>query len=161
MRLQDKDYRNKYGDATDEELILRLREGEPGITEYILDKYKAIEFPKGKALPVLENQSMNRNLKILCKFAGINEEVRITTYKGNVRQDTIKQKWELIGTHTARRTFIVTALSQGIPPNVVMKWTGHSDYKSMKPYIDIVDSVKAKAMSKFNDILSTPANLPN
>ena len=128
------------------------------IARYILDKYKTVEFPKGKALPVLENQSMNRDLKVLCKLAGIDEEIRITTYKGNVRQDTIKQKWELIGTHTARRTFIVTALSRGIPPNVVMKWTGHSDYKSMKPYIDIVDSVKAKAMSKFNDILSIPAN---
>lgn len=131
------------------------------IARYILDKYKAVEFPKGKALPVLENQSMNRDLKVLSKLAGINEEIRITTYKGNVRQDIIKQKWELIGTHTARRTFIVTALSQGIPPNVVMKWTGHSDYKSMKPYIDIVDSVKAKAMSKFNDILSIPANKAN
>lgn len=128
------------------------------IAKYILDKYKAIEFPDGKALPVLENQSMNRDLKDLCKLAGINEEIRITTYKGNERQDTIKQKWELIGTHTARRTFIVTALSKGIPPNVVMKWTGHSDYKSMKPYIDIVDSAKAKAMVKFNDILTIPAN---
>ena len=24
----------------------------------------------------------------------------------------------------------------GIPVEVVMKWTGHSDYKAMKPYID-------------------------
>ena len=131
------------------------------IARYILDKYKAIDFPNGKALPVLENQSMNRDLKVLCKLAGINEEIRLTTYKGNVRQDTIKHKWELIGTHTARRTFIVTALSRGVPPNVVMKWTGHSDYKSMKPYIDIVDSAKAQAMSKFNDILTIPASKAN
>lgn len=41
----------------------------------------------------------------------------------------------------------------GIPPDVVMKWTGHSDYKSMKPYIDIVDSIKAQSMAKFNDLL--------
>ena len=31
-----------------------------------------------------------------------------------------------------------------------MKWTGHSDYKAMKPYIDIADETKASAMSKFN-----------
>lgn len=42
------------------------------------------------------------------------------------------------------------ALSLGIPPNVVMKWTGHSDYKAMKPYIDIADSVKVDAMSRFD-----------
>lgn len=41
----------------------------------------------------------------------------------------------------------------GIPPNVVMKWTGHSDYSSMKPYIDIVDSIKASSMTKLNGLL--------
>lgn len=30
-----------------------------------------------------------------------------------------------------RRTFIVQALSMGISPNIVMKWTGHSDYKAI------------------------------
>ena len=57
------------------------------------------------------------------------------------------------GLHIGRKTFIVNALSLGVPPNVVMKWTGHSDYKSMKPYIDIVDSVKADAMARFNGLL--------
>ena len=41
-------------------------------------------------------------------------------------------KCDLIGTHAARRTFICFALSSGIPPQVVMKWTGHSDYQAMK-----------------------------
>ena len=50
----------------------------------------------------------------------------------------------------ARKTFICKALSLGIAPNVVMKWTGHSDYKAMKPYIDIADSVRANAMSLFD-----------
>jgi integrase len=57
-----------------------------------------------------------------------------------------------LSTHTARRTFIRNALSLGIPANVVMKWTGHSDYKAMKPYIDIADDIKANAMSKFNQL---------
>jgi hypothetical protein len=34
----------------------------------------------------------------------------------------------------------------------VMKWTGHSDYKAMKPYIDIADNIKANAMNKFNQL---------
>ena len=38
----------------------------------------------------------------------------------------------------------------GISPEIVMKWTGHSDYKSMKPYIDIADSAKKEAMKLFN-----------
>ena len=31
-----------------------------------------------------------------------------------------------------------------------MKWTGHSDYKAMKPYIDIVDEIKAREMTKMD-----------
>ena len=104
-------------------------------------------------LPNYTNQAMNRDIKELCKLAGINEEIRVTTYKGNVRTDKIQPKWELVGTHTGRRTFIVNALSMGITPNVVMKWTGHSDYKAMKPYIDIVDSIKASSMAKFDGLI--------
>lgn len=66
------------------------------------------------------------------------------------RLSSLQPKWELAGTHSGRRTFIVNALSLGITPNIVMKWTGHSDYKAMKPYIDIVDSIKASEMSKMN-----------
>ena len=120
------------------------------VTRELLDKYKDFDFPGNKVLPVIKNQPMNRDLKELCKLAGIDEEIRITTYKGNQRIDEIKKKHELVGTHTGRRTFIVNALSRGIAPNVVMKWTGHSDYKAMKPYIDIVDSIRAKEMTKMD-----------
>ena len=55
--------------------------------------------------------------------------------------------------HAGRRTFIVNALSLGITPNIAMNWTGHSDYKAMKPYIDIVDSIKASSMAKFDGLI--------
>ena len=65
-----------------------------------------------------------------------------------------KPNWDIFGIRmTGRRTFIVQALSMGISPNIVMKWTGHSDYKAMIPYIDIVDSIKAESMTKFNSLL--------
>lgn len=123
------------------------------VTRDILRKYKDYPFADNRVLPVIQNQPMNRHLKDLCKLAGINEQIRITTFKGNQRKDEIKEKWELVGTHTGRRTFIVNCLSLGIPPNVVMKWTGHSDYKAMKPYIDIVDSIKASEMTKLDSLL--------
>ncbi len=123
------------------------------VTRDILEKYKDTPFKDNKALPNYTNQAMNRDIKELCKLAGINEEIRATIYKGNVRTDKIQPKWELVGTHTGRRTFIVNALSLGITPNIVMKWTGHSDYKAMKPYIDIVDSIKASSMTKFDGLI--------
>ena len=128
------------------------------VTRDILEKYKDTPFKDNKALPNYTNQAMNRDIKELCKLAGINEEIRATIYKGNVRTDKIQPKWELVGTHTGRRTFIVNALSLGITPNIVMKWTGHSDYKAMKPYIGIVDSIKANEMTKLDMLVSGSFN---
>jgi len=99
---------------------------------------------------VITNQKMNEYLKELMELAGIDEPIRETTYKGQQRIDTVFPKYALISTHAGRRTFICNALSLGIPPQVVMKWTGHSDYKAMKPYIDIADETKINAMEKFN-----------
>ena len=118
----------------------------------ILKKYKNIKFEDNKVLPVISNQRMNDYLKELAELAEINEPIRETYYKGNERIDEVTPKYALLGTHAGRRTFICNALSLGIPANVVMKWTGHSDYKAMKPYIDIADDIKANAMSKFNQL---------
>ena len=118
----------------------------------ILEKYKDVHFEDYKVLPVITNQRMNDYLKELAQLAGIDEAVRETYYKGNERIDIVTPKYALLGTHAGRRTFICNALSLGIPANVVMKWTGHSDYKAMKPYIDVADDIKANAMSKFNQL---------
>jgi integrase len=133
---------------TADNLIIELNDH----SRAILEKYKSIPFEHDKALPVISNQKMNDYLKDLAELAEINEPVRETYYKGNKRIDTITPKYALLGTHAGRRTFICNALSLGIPAQVVMKWTGHSDYKAMKPYIDVADSIKADAMSKFNQL---------
>lgn len=112
----------------------------------ILDKYKDIHFEHNKALPVISNQKANDYLKELGELAGLDEPIRETYYKGNERIDNVTPKYALLGTHAGRRTFICNALSMGIPAQTVMKWTGHSDYKAMKPYIDISDKDKQEAM---------------
>ena len=117
----------------------------------ILKKYELFNFKKGMALPVVSNQKMNDYLHELCKMVGFDDPIRITYYRGYERFDEIKPKYEVVGTHTGRRSFICNALGMGISPQVVMKWTGHSDYKAMKPYIDVADDIKAEAMKKFDD----------
>ena len=101
-------------------------------------------------LPRLSNQKMNDYLKELCELAGIDTPISEVFYKGGVRHEITTPKYALMSTHAGRRTFICKALSMNIPPEVVMKWTGHSDYKAMKPYIAVADKVKADAMKLFD-----------
>ncbi len=118
----------------------------------ILAKYAEIPFPKEKVLPVISNQKMNDYLKELGRLAELDEPITQTYYRQRERIDETRPKHDLLCTHTGRRSFICNALALGIPPQVVMKWTGHSDYSAMKPYIAVADSIKSKEMSKFDNI---------
>ena len=117
----------------------------------LLDKYKGESFPENQPLPVISEQRMNEHLKVIGEICGFNEPVHITYFKGSERVDEIYAKWELMTSHVGRKTFICNSLMLGIPPQIVMKWTGHSDYAAMKPYIAIADSAKSDAMAKFNE----------
>lgn len=134
---------------TADNLIIELN----SYSRKLLNKYIDVEFEHNKALPVISNQKMNDYLKELAELAEIDELVTQTYFKGNERIEEVLPKYSLMSTHAGRRTFVCNALSLGIPPQVVMKWTGHSDYSAMKPYIDIADEIKATAMEKFDLII--------
>lgn len=96
------------------------------------------------------SQKMNVRIKEIAKLCHIDTPINLVEMYGSERKEITVPKYKLIATHTGRRTFIVNALSMGVPPNIVMKWTGHSDYKAMEPYIDIVDNIRKKSMDVFN-----------
>ena len=116
----------------------------------LLDKYEGVGLPNDKALPVISNVIMNENLHEAAEVAGIDEPVNIVSYVGSERSEVVVPKYSVLTTHAGRRTFIVNALRLGIPAPVIMEWTGHSDFKAMKPYIKIVNDAKVENMERFN-----------
>ncbi len=115
-----------------------------GYAVSIIDQYKGEDRP----LRVISNHKMNDYLKTICEKANIIENIKVTTYIGAKRTETIYQKFELVGTHTARRTFITLSLEKGMSPEVVMAMTGHKDYRTFKKYIKITDKVKQNEMNR-------------
>ena len=148
LNLKKSDVKNDYisivTQKTEDGLKIELNK----YSRAILEKYK--DDGQENALPVICNQKMNYHLKEIGKIAELNEPQRIVYFIGNQRYEEVHPKHELLTTHCGRRTFIVNSLYLGIPAEVVMKWTGHSDYKSMKPYIKIVDELKQMEMRKFD-----------
>ena len=110
----------------------------------ILAKYS--DFPK--PLPIISNQKMNLYLKELCEKAEIKSLVKTVKYKGNDRIETTFKKFQVIGTHTARRTFISLSLQKGMKPDVIMAITGHTTYRMMQRYLKIADEHKREEMNK-------------
>jgi len=97
----------------------------------ILSKYE------GEPPQAISNQKMNDYLKELGEQAEIEEAVLITGTKGGVRTTETFKKWELITTHTARRSFATNAYLQNVPTISIMKITGHRTEKSFLKYIKI------------------------
>jgi integrase len=116
----------------------------------ILQKYADRKGSERFVFPGITNQRMNVYIKEVCELCEINTPVTISYYCGSERTDEVHPKYALIGTHCGRRTFVCSSLAMGIPAEIVMKWTGHADYKTMKPYIGVADSVKGKFMQRFN-----------
>ncbi len=131
---------------TNDSLIIELND----YSREILEKYKGLHDPAGRALPVISNAKMNSYLKDLCELCGFNEPIQLTFHRAGKRVEDVAPKWALITTHAARRTFICNALRLGITPNTIMQWTGHSDYNAMKPYIAVSSEDTARAMALMN-----------
>lgn len=117
----------------------------------IVEKYRDYPRENDRYFPVVSNQKMNDYIKELGEMCGIDTPVTKVYYRGSKRCEESTQKWRCMGVHTARRTFISNAIQKGIPPQIVMKWTGHSDYAAMKPYIEIAERAKREAMKVFDE----------
>lgn len=133
---------------TDDKIIVELNDH----TRAIIEKYRYTRFPKNKVLPVISNQKYNDYLKELGELIGFNETVKEVYFRGNDRLESVRPMYAHFTSHIGRRSFICNGLYMGIPVHIMMKWTGHSDYDSMRPYIDTVDSMRSKAMEMFNNM---------
>lgn len=136
----------------------RLRIELNSFSRAILARYRGYSASTGRPLPVLSNCRMNLFLKRVMRACGVDTPVHMSFVRGGRRVDEVRPKWELIGTHAGRRTFICMMLQRGVSPNVIMRWTGHSDYKAMAPYIAVSDKAKAAAMGVLD---SVPVPVPD
>lgn len=96
----------------------------------------------------ISNQKMNNYLKEIAKICKLNEIIRFIKYRGVQKVETIEPKYNLITTHTARRTFVTLSLEKGMRAETVMSITGHKDYHTFKKYIKLTDQVKMTEMNK-------------
>lgn len=77
----------------------------------------------------------NRTLKEIISSTSIDREILFHRTEGGERIERIKMFSDLVGSHTARRTFASNAYLMGIDPLDVMKITGHKSYNSFFKYL--------------------------
>ena len=107
----------------------------------ILEKYKF-------NLPEISENTMLRYLKKIGLKAVLTDQHIVTEDRGGSVTNTTKQRWELIGTHTARRSYISNMLKRGYDSHLLMKITGHTTEEAFKRYVKVSSKDAASVILK-------------
>ncbi len=89
----------------------------------------------GGRAPHLAQQHLNEWIKKVCKAVEIDDAIEVTSYDGLRHKTEIKRKYELVSSHTARRTGVTLLYMTGIPLQQVMLISGHKDEDSIRHYL--------------------------
>ena len=107
----------------------------------ILNKYN-------NNLPRLTDQVINRYIKEVAKRAGIDETIEIRSTKGGKVSTEKLPKYELVTTHTARRSAATLMYLDGVDSMDIRAITGHSSDKMLMRYIRSSAHDNARTMAK-------------
>ena len=110
------------------------------ITEKILKRYNY-------NLPKISNVNYNLYIKEIGELAGINDSITKNTYKSGKAISFKRKKYQLITTHTARRSFATNMYKRGYSPVMIMSITGHKKESTFLKYIRITNEESVRMIS--------------
>ena len=113
----------------------------PVVSE-ILQKYEY------KLPAPITNQRFNEYIKEVARRAKIDNKEAVTRTIGGKLQTITQPKYELISSHTGRRSFCTNMYKRGLPTLMIMSISGHKTEKSFLKYIKVKQEEHAQMMAK-------------
>ncbi len=108
----------------------------------LLDKYEW-------NLPKISSQKFNPHIQEICRIAKIDERIKEIIYRGSKKDIVYRPKYEMISSHTARRTFITLSAERGMPDHIIMKITGIKDPNTLTKYKKTSQKSIVDSMNKY------------
>ena len=97
----------------------------------VLDKYKnqlPQEYPKYR---------FNRLVKDVVRHSGIVESIQIVKLLGGQKKERWIPKWELVASHTCRRSFCTNKFMSGMSLIIIRAISGHASEQSLLRYVKV------------------------
>ncbi|NVN17481.1 tyrosine-type recombinase/integrase [Muricauda sp. HICW] len=91
----------------------------------------------GAPPPKMNEQEINEEIKKIGHKAGIKEKIVLEYTRGGKKEIETEFKYNLIGTHTARRSFCTNMYLKGMPVFDIMHFSGHTTEKEFYKYIRV------------------------
>lgn len=115
---------------------------------YVREIYEKYD---GEISSGLSIQHFNRYIKQICQNVGLTDLITYNYIKGGKLVTETKQKWELVSSHTARRSAATNMYQTGrMKTFEIMSLTGHTTEKSFFKYIKTSGEDKAKQIAGDN-----------
>ena len=87
--------------------------------------------------PKLSDQKINKYLKLIGRKLNMNEDILCHDTKGGVKRTYTRPKWEMLESHTARRSFCTNMYLKKMAIQDIMLFSGHKTEKEFLKYIRI------------------------
>jgi integrase len=133
------------------EEFIRLRQVKTGdlVTIPIMQRLKRVLDKYQGTLPApVSNQEFNRMIKEVVKAAGLTYDVEVKSFAGGKLKIERKPIYELVSSHTARRSYATIMFKKGVPTMLIMSATGHKTESSFLKYIRANNEDKAVLMNE-------------
>jgi integrase len=109
----------------------------------ILDRHK-------NNLPEVKNVTdFNARIRSIAERAGIIESTARVRQKGNQKVTQIFEKWEMVTSHTARRSFCTNKFLAEMPVQAIMQFSGHKSERTFMRYLKIDSEMAAEKYAEF------------
>ena len=102
----------------------------------------------GRVPAAVSNQKQNEHLKAVTALVPeLRTRIMVGRTVGGVRREVAREKWELVTTHTARRSFATNLYRHGVPARTIMGVTGHTTEQSFQRYIRLSNEEHADILA--------------
>jgi integrase len=106
---------------------------------------------EGNVPAALSNQKTNKYLKDICQLVPrLQVAESVTSVREGLDVTTKVKKYELVTTHTARRSYATNKYLQGVSPAAIRAITGHKTESSFLAYIRVTNEEKIREIEASN-----------
>lgn len=134
----NKDFITKVTKKTGKKVIVPMH-------DYVSEIYEKYDGEISNGITI---QHFNNYIKLICKKVGFTELVTFTYTRGGELITETRPKWELISSHTARRSGATNMYLTGrLKTYEIMSLTGHTTEKSFFRYIRVTGEDTAKQIA--------------
>ena len=142
-------------DFTSECIHMKQRKVHKSVIIPMIDYVPEILAKYNYELPKIHRNTFNQRIKEVGKMAKLDQRIEIVRKKGSTRISTVSPKYELISSHTCRRSFCTNMYLSGFPAEELMKISGHTSASAFMRYIKVDNQQAANRLKKLRNNLHT------